>query len=178
MTHRDLTTHRHEKTDQPPKTGPNVLFVKIKRFLIDLADGQWFIAQHLIPAAKPGGRPRSLDMRLVVNAIHFGRHKHPTAGSIDRQAVKTGHTPAHVRSYLERTFAWLGLNRRLCNDYERLPTSRAAFIHIAMIRLMARRLAPDLPFSNIFEVSLLRDSVSRPRESCLYPASGRSVSSW
>ena len=50
--------------------------------LTDLADGQWFIAQHLIPAAQPGGRPRSLDMRLVANAIHFGRHKHPTAGSV------------------------------------------------------------------------------------------------
>lgn len=117
-------------------------------------------------------------MRLVVNAIHIGRRQLPTAGSIDNQAAKTGHTPAHVRSYLERTFAWLGLNRRLCNDYVRLSASRAAFMHIAMIRLMARRLAPDLPFSNIFLVSLLRDSVSRPRESCLDPAIRRSVSSW
>lgn len=152
--------------------------MKTKRYLTDLADGQWFIAQHLIPAARPGVQPRSLDMRLVVNAIHIGRRKHPTAGSVDSQAVKTGHTPAHVRSYLERTFAWLGLNRRLCNDYVRLSASRAASMHIAMIRLMARRLAPDLPFSNIFLVSLLRDSVSRPRESCLDPASRRSVSSW
>ncbi len=38
-------------------------------------------------------------MRLVVNAIHIGRRQLPTAGSIDNQAAKTGHTPAHVRSY-------------------------------------------------------------------------------
>ena len=41
----------------------------------------------------------------------------------------------------ERTFSWLGQNRRLSKDYERLPESSEAFIYIAMSRLMARRLA-------------------------------------
>ncbi len=249
---------------------------------------QWFIIQHLIPAAKPGGRPRSLDMCLMVDAILYltvggiqwrilpssfppwqsvytcfrqwrddgawrrlhetvrvrvrhkiGRHKHPTAGSIDSHTVETGHTPAGVRGYdggkritgrkrfllvdtlgltlavlvtaadlpdrdgarqllrrgcgfgqklrliwgdgadrgslqrwvarrfrfrlkpvhrpqeqrgfavlprrwvVERTFAWLGLNRRLCKDDERLPECSVATIQIAMIRLMVRRLAPN-----------------------------------
>ena len=48
-----------------------VVFVKTKRYPTDLTDSQWFIVQHLIPAAKPGGRPRSLDMRLVVDAILY-----------------------------------------------------------------------------------------------------------
>jgi putative transposase len=42
---------------------------------------------------------------------------------------------------VERTFGWLHWCRRLNVDYERLPASSEAFIYIAMIRLMLRRLA-------------------------------------
>jgi putative transposase len=45
------------------------------------------------------------------------------------------------RWIVERTFAWLGQNRRMSKDYERLPESSEAFIYVAMSRLMARRLA-------------------------------------
>lgn len=104
----------------------------------DLTDRQWEYIKDLIPAAKVGGRPRSLDMRQLINAIlyilvsgaqwrmlpkdyakwksvyHYfriwrddgtwqrihdtlraevrrraGRHKHPTAGCLDSQSVKT-----------------------------------------------------------------------------------------
>jgi putative transposase len=251
-----------------------------------MTDRQWNHIRRLIPPAKPGGRPRELDMRLVVNAIFYvvvggiqwrmlpkeypkwqsvyyyfrlwrddgtwqrihdtvrsqvrqrkGRHKHPTAGSIDSQSVKTGVTPNGVRGFdggklitgrkrhilvdtcglllavvvtaasvqdrdgarlllqrlagfckklrliwvdgayrgplvdwvaerfrfrlmpvlrpdgqkgfvvlarrwvVERTFAWLGHNRRLSKDYERLPASSEAFIYIAMTRIMVRQLA-------------------------------------
>jgi putative transposase len=104
----------------------------------DLTDRQWQCIMPLIPPAKLGGRPRSVDMRAVINAIlyivvtgaqwrmlpkdypkwqtvyHYfwqwradgtwqrlhdtlraevrrraGRHKHPTAGCVDSQSVKT-----------------------------------------------------------------------------------------
>jgi putative transposase len=45
------------------------------------------------------------------------------------------------RWIVERTFSWLGQNRRMSKDYERLPESGEAFIYVAMSRLMARRLA-------------------------------------
>ncbi len=37
----------------------------------DLTDTQWEYIKDLIPAAKPGGRPRTLHMRRVVDAILY-----------------------------------------------------------------------------------------------------------
>jgi putative transposase len=45
------------------------------------------------------------------------------------------------RWVVERTFSWLGQNRRMSKDYERLPESSEAFVYVAMSRLMVRRLA-------------------------------------
>lgn len=251
----------------------------------DLTDRQWDCIKNLIPDAKPGGRPRTLDIRQVLNALlylvvsgcqwrmlprhypnwksvyHYfrqwradgtwqrihdtlraavrrraGRHKHPTAGCLDSQSVKTcggrgrrgydagkqikgrkrhllvdtlglpltvvvtaasvsdpagarlvcrrlggagkklrrvwvdgtyrgtlldwvnRHHKFHLQPVLrepgqkgfavlpkrwivERTFAWLSQCRRLGKEYEALPVSSEAMIHLAMIRVMVRRLA-------------------------------------
>ena len=40
-----------------------------KPYLTDLTDDQWHIVQPLIPPAKPGGRPRVVDMREIINTI-------------------------------------------------------------------------------------------------------------
>ena len=252
----------------------------------DLTDSQWEHIKELIPPAKPGGRPRSLDMRAVVNAVIYlvvggvqwrllpkeyprwpsvyyyfrrwqrdgtwrrlhdslraatrrraGRHKHPTAGCIDSQTVRcsavasergydaakgvvgrkrhvltdtTGLLLAAVvttarvtdragallllsrlpggckklrrlyadggyrgpivegaasllrivlepvvraatqafvvlrrRWVVERTFAGLGMSRRLSRDYERLPQTSETLMYVAMSRLMLRRLKPS-----------------------------------
>ena len=45
------------------------------------------------------------------------------------------------RWMVERTFAWLGRNRRLSKDYEGTTTSSEAFVKLAMSHLMVRRLA-------------------------------------
>lgn len=45
------------------------------------------------------------------------------------------------RWVVERTFAWLVRNRRLARDYERDPACSEAMVKLAMIRLMATRLA-------------------------------------
>ncbi len=45
------------------------------------------------------------------------------------------------RWVVERTFAWLMKFRRLSKDYEETSTSSEAWIRIAMIHLMVRRLA-------------------------------------
>ena len=47
------------------------------------------------------------------------------------------------RWVVERTFAWLGWNRRLSKDYERLSHSSEAFVKLAMIRILLIRLAKN-----------------------------------
>jgi transposase len=42
---------------------------------------------------------------------------------------------------VERTFAWINKHRRCVRDYETLPTHHEAMVHLAMIKVMSRRLA-------------------------------------
>ena len=42
-----------------------------KNYLTDLTDEQWQVLAPLLPAAKGGGRRRSVDLRLVLNTIFY-----------------------------------------------------------------------------------------------------------
>ena len=116
--------------------------MKHQTYPTDLTNRQWNCIKNLIPAAKIGGRPRTVDPRQVINAIFYvvvsgiqwrmlpkdyptwktvyhyfrtwrddgtwqrihdtvraavrrkaGRHKHPTAGCLDSQSVKSTQIP-------------------------------------------------------------------------------------
>jgi putative transposase len=43
----------------------------MKPYASDLSDAEWAILEPLIPAAKPGGRPRSVNMRQILNGIFY-----------------------------------------------------------------------------------------------------------
>jgi len=53
--------------------------------------------------------------------------------------IETGFKVLPRRWVVERTFAWIGKNRRMSKDYEYLPSSSEAFVYISMIRLMLKR---------------------------------------
>ena len=111
-------------------------------YVTDLTDDQWQLIKKLLPAPKPGGRPRTVCLRQTFNAMLYllttgcpwrqlphayphwrtvygyfvrwqhdgtwqrlhntlraavrrqeGRHKHPTAGCLDSQSIKSSHVP-------------------------------------------------------------------------------------
>lgn len=47
------------------------------------------------------------------------------------------------RWVVERTFGWLGRYRRMSKDYEFHPETSEMMVHVAMINVMVRRLAPS-----------------------------------
>ena len=51
------------------------------------------------------------------------------------------------RWVVERTFSWLGQNRRMSKNYERLPEGSEAFVYAAMTRALWR---DDWPVSKIY----------------------------
>lgn len=136
----------------------------------DLTDEQWELLKKLIPPAKTGGRPRSVDMRAVINAIfyvnrsrrqffrlikiwvdggyrgeNFMRWVMDIYGwileTVLRSDTAKGFEVLPRRWVVERTFGWFNWCRRLSKDYEVLPATSEAMIQVAMIRIMLRRLA-------------------------------------
>ncbi len=49
------------------------------------------------------------------------------------------------RWIVERTLAWISRNRRLARDFERYARTVEAFVRLAMIRLMLKRLTRPAP---------------------------------
>ena len=60
---------------------------------------------------------------------------------VEKLGGQRGFQVSPKRWIVERTFGWLNRYRRLSKDYERLPETSEAFVYVAMIRLMLRRLA-------------------------------------
>jgi transposase len=63
--------------------------------------------------------------------------------AVPRNADVKGFQVLPRRWVVERTFGWLGRCRRLARDYERKTAHAEAMIKVAMIRLMAARLAGE-----------------------------------
>lgn len=60
---------------------------------------------------------------------------------IKRSDVAKGFTVLPRRWVVERTFAWLGRNRRLAKDFEQTTASATVWLFMASVQLLARRIA-------------------------------------
>jgi transposase len=60
---------------------------------------------------------------------------------VTRSDQARGFVVLRKRWIVERTFGWLGRCRRLTKDFENLTRTQLAFVQLAMIRLMMRRIA-------------------------------------
>src|ERR671912_698846 len=163
------------------------------RYPSDLTDAEWALVAPLIRPAKRGGRPRSVNVREVLNAIFYVlwtgcqwkalpkdlpprstvweymdlwewdgtlnriHHALYRGRNMETAIARTGTWTLQIvrrcdrhhfvvlpkRWIVERTLAWVSRCRRLARDYERHAHKAAAFVRLAMIRLMLRRLAPS-----------------------------------
>lgn len=93
--------------------------------------------EPLIPPAKPGGRPRHINMREVVNGIFYLLK----TGCQWRMLPKDFPHWKTVNDYFakwRKDGAWQRLNDAL---REQVRTAADAMIYAAMVRLMLRRLS-------------------------------------
>jgi transposase len=84
------------------------------------------------------GGYRGEKMALVV--AHTGAWK---LEIVKRSDTAKGFEVVPKRWIVERTFAWISRCRRLARDFERYAHTTVAFVRLAMIRIMLRRLAAN-----------------------------------
>lgn len=96
-----------------------------------------------------GLRARSPNLELVwADAGYIARQVDAAVAAVPglrieivKRSQPTGWQLLPRRWVIERTFAWFGRNRRLAKDYEGIVEAALAFIHLATIQLIIRRLA-------------------------------------
>ena len=61
----------YENLSLKKKVRQKIMRAARKSYMRDITDEQWELLKGFIPAAKPGGRPRKVDSREIINAIFY-----------------------------------------------------------------------------------------------------------
>lgn len=112
-------------------------------------DGAKLLLEALKPQITPEPTPRWKRMKVIwADGGYAGtlidwvqKECGLTLEIMKKPPEQKGFVVIKRRWVVERTFAWLGRCRRLSKDYEQNPRSSEAWIYLAMIGLMVRRLA-------------------------------------
>ena len=88
----------------------------------DLTDAQWRCLERLIPAAKPGGRPRKTDMRSAMNAIFYLLRTGCPWRYLPRGAFPPRSTVYNIFRQFQRDGAWERI-------WEELPMALREALH-------------------------------------------------
>ena len=115
--------------------------------VVHAADIQDRDGAKLVLSKLPGRFPR---LKLIWADAAYAGHLVDWAHVLGGWLIEVVKRAMHSHSFevlprrwvVERTLGWLGRNRRLSKDYEGLAESTEAWIHIAMIHLMLKRLRP------------------------------------
>jgi putative transposase len=119
----------------------------LMRVVVHAADVSDLVGGKLVAALV---QRLTTTIRIVFGDQHYGgqfaEHAHQQHGwevEVKQQpAGAAGFVVVAKRWIVERTLGWLTWYRRLSKDYEQYPDVSEAFIYVAMIHLMLRRLKP------------------------------------
>jgi putative transposase len=103
----------------------------------DLTDAQWQIIEPLLPPAKPGGRPRTVNLREVVNAIVYVLRTGCSWRMLPHEFPPWGTVHYYARRWrLDGTWARVMgvLRERVRQQAGREPTPSAAIIDSQSVR--------------------------------------------
>lgn len=122
------------------------------RYETDLSDREWVVIEPNLPPPAPLARRTRRLFPFIERIYADGGYQGPEAAkaaartgqwrfkNVERSATAVSFEALAKRWIVARTFASIGRFRRMARDFERYARTVAAFIRLAMFRVMLRRL--------------------------------------
>jgi transposase len=96
-----------------------------------------------VKASHPAAAKAWVDTGFKAQFVEHAAKLGVDAEVVNRNAQARGFQVVKRRWVVERTLGWIMLHRRLARDYETLPESSEAMIHLAMIDNVSRRITGE-----------------------------------
>jgi putative transposase len=134
-----------------------------KRHLVTDTEGSLLVLQvhpadiqdnhGAVPLLKAARRAFSRLRHIFADRVYRGPKLLNAISDVGRWTIEVVTRTQNIGSFkpeprrwvIERTFAWFGRNRRLAKDFEKTIASAEAWIMMASVKLLSRRLARALP---------------------------------